>query len=42
MGGGGRLPSEILNETNYYLNVRSLILGEMGRIQEYKDKKRKK
>lgn len=39
--GGVRLPSELMSETAYYHNVRSIVLGEQGRIQKARQKKDK-
>jgi len=40
--GGVRLPSQVLSETAYYHNVRSIVLGEQGRIYKIRQKKDKK
>lgn len=43
--GGVRLPSQVMAETAYYHNVRSIVLGEQGRlykIRQNKEKSRKR
>lgn len=39
--GGVRLPSQVLEETAYYHNVRSIILGEQGRLHKMRQGKEK-
>lgn len=36
------LPSQMLKETAYYFNVRSIILGEQRRIEKIRERSRKK
>lgn len=36
-GGGRTLPSQLMEEMNYYWEVRSIVLSEERRIDRYKD-----
>ena len=40
MGGGRIVPSLLLDEPQFYWNVRLVVLGEMRRIEEFKREKK--
>lgn len=40
LGGSRVLPSQLLEETAFYLNVRSIVLSEQRKIEKIKDKQR--
>ncbi|MDP2815293.1 MAG: hypothetical protein Q8O19_01275 [Rectinemataceae bacterium] len=40
--GGRRSPADVLSDTNYYYNVRTIVMSERGRIERWKKKKEDK
>jgi len=41
-GSGQMLPEDVLSQTSYYHNARTIVLGEKWRIHEIKEKARKR
>lgn len=41
MGGSRVFPSDIINETAFYFNARSIVLSEKGRIEKIREKRKK-